>query len=76
MYDLDRINTGRWIVADPTGRNLPDALQVGIITGAEWAPAGDDGGADGAGRWIYSVRFNGEDVSYSIAHIHTVLEVS
>jgi hypothetical protein len=64
---------GSYVVADPTGRNLLNCMEVGYVTAVEWDTDNDDGNPDGTPRPLLYVRFNGHGETIACTHVHAVL---
>ena len=67
-YDV----VGSYVVYDPTGRDLPDSMEVGLVTAVQWTT--DDAGDDwGHPRPILTVKPNGDGEEISVTVVFAVL---
>jgi len=65
---------GSWVVLDPTGRDMLECMEVGVVVSVRWDDE-DDGDSGGRPRPILTVRLNSDEDVVAATRIHAVLPV-
>jgi len=63
---------GSWVVIDPTGRDMLECLEVGVVQSVRW-DNDDDGDVRGYPRPILTVKLNGSGEFVSVTVVEQVL---